>query len=88
MSTESTERRLTQLETFATDVREYTRILTEMIRRHDERMDDFDATLSDLAAKIEALANAQINTESSLSRLADAQARTEERLTTLIDRIA
>jgi len=87
MSAESTEHRLTQLETFASDVRELTRLVTELLRRHDERLDTFDATLSDLTAKIEALADAQINTESSLSRLADAQVRTEERLNTLIDRI-
>jgi len=39
MSTESTAHRLTQLESFAADVREHTRLITEMIRRHDERMD-------------------------------------------------
>jgi hypothetical protein len=39
----SVEERLLKLEEFASDVREYTRILTAMIRRHDERLDEQEA---------------------------------------------
>ncbi len=65
----SIEDRVLRLETFAADVREYTRIMTALIGRHDERMDGFDAAFDNLTAKIEALADAQIRTEETLRRL-------------------
>lgn len=40
---EELESRASKLEAFTMDVRGYTQVLTEMIRRHDERMDTFDA---------------------------------------------
>lgn len=60
------EERVTKLETFAADVREYTRVLTEVIRHHDERIDGFDDALNNLTAKIGALADAQIRTEDAI----------------------
>ncbi len=39
------EDRVLRLEGFAADVREHTRILTELICRHDARLDNHDAHL-------------------------------------------
>lgn len=50
-------------------VEDAVRLLTEMALRSDERMDGFDAALSNLTVKVEALADAQIRTEEKLSRL-------------------
>jgi ABC-type transporter Mla subunit MlaD len=81
----SIEERLLRLEGFAADVREHTRILTELIRRHDQRHDGHDELLRDIETKLAALTDAQIQTESSLQELAAAQAHTDERLDALID---
>ena len=68
---------------------EAVQLLTYMARRADERMDDFDASLSNLTVKVEALADAQIRIEETLSAkieaLADAQIRTQESLARLAD---
>jgi hypothetical protein len=66
---EGLESRVSKLEAFAADVRGYTQVLTEMIRRHDERLDTFDAALANLTVKVEALADAQIRTEDAVLRL-------------------
>jgi hypothetical protein len=68
---EDLESRVSKLEAFATDVRGYTQVLTEMIQRHDERMDAFDGALANLTVKVEALADAQIRTEEIVQRLAE-----------------
>jgi chromosome segregation ATPase len=88
------EERVMQLESFAADVREYTRLLTETVMRMDARLDRHEQWIDELRAaqansetKIAALADAQIRTEAALARLADAQTRTEERLNDLIDRL-
>jgi ABC-type transporter Mla subunit MlaD len=67
------------------NVEEAIQLLTELTLRADERMDNFDAALSNLVAKVEALTDAQIRTEESLTRLAEAQAHTDQRLDALID---
>lgn len=57
------EQRVAKPEEFSSGVREFTRILTEMMRRHDERLDEHDASFRDADEKIAALADAQIKTE-------------------------
>jgi predicted component of type VI protein secretion system len=91
----SVEDRVLKLEGFAADVREMTRVITELIRRHDERLTEReqhaaeqDSQTSNLNAKIEALVDAQIRTEDALARLAEAQAHTDKRLDALIDIVA
>jgi hypothetical protein len=51
----------------------------------DDRMNGFEAALTNLTVKLEALADAQIRTEESMIRLAEAQAHTDQRLDALID---
>ncbi|PYS90551.1 MAG: hypothetical protein DMF64_14790 [Acidobacteria bacterium] len=65
----STEERIAKLEEFAADVRSYTQILTEMLRRHDERIDEHDTLFRATDEKIAALTDAQIKTEEALTRL-------------------
>ena len=65
----STEERIAKLEEFAADVRSYTQILTEMLRRHDERIDEHDTLFRETDEKIAALTDAQIKTEEALTRL-------------------
>jgi len=80
----SVEDRVLKLEGFAADVREMTRVLTELIRRHDERLTERElhaaeqeSATDNLTVKLEALVDAQIRTEDSL-----------QRLTTKVDRLA
>jgi len=58
-----------KLEGFASDVREHTRLVTEMIRRHDERMDTLTEAEANADARIAALADAQIRTEDAIVSL-------------------
>jgi methyl-accepting chemotaxis protein len=72
------------LEEFAADVREFTRILTEITRRHGERLDEHDSQMTELR-------EAQAHTEHKIAALVDAQIKTEEalqRLTEKVDRLA
>lgn len=99
MATE--EQRITKLETFAADVREYTRLLTETILKMDSRLDRHDALIDDLhvaqanaEAKIAALADAQIRTEEAqanadarIAALAEAQAQTQAALRSLGEKL-
>lgn len=91
-------------------VEEAIQLLTHMARRADERMDEadkrvdeadermggFEAALTNLTVKLEALADAQIRTEElvaraqvrteeAMARLAEAQTHTDQRLDALID---
>ncbi len=88
----STEERVINLEEFAADVRKYIQILTEMIRRYDERIDEHAEMFREANRSIAALADAQIHTEEAqahadarIAALADAQARTDQRFNELID---
>lgn len=88
----SIEERVVNLEEFAADVRKFTKILTDMIQRHDERMDDHAAQIAGLReaeanadARIAALADAQIHTEAAMAKMAEAQAHTDRKLDALID---
>lgn len=88
-----------KIESRVKNVEDAIRLLTELTLRADERMDSFDATLNNLATKVEALTDAQIRTEEALTRVAEAQVRlaeahtrlaesqahTDERLDALID---
>ncbi len=67
----SVEERLLKLEEFAADVREHTRILTEIVRRYDERLDEHEGMFREANRSIAALADAQIRTEDSLKKLID-----------------
>jgi predicted component of type VI protein secretion system len=80
----SVEDRVLKLEGFAADVREMTRVITELIRRHDERLTEHEqhaaeqeSATDNLTVKLEALVDAQIRTEDAL-----------QRLTTKVDRLA
>lgn len=67
----SIEERIVKLEEFAADVRNFTQILTEMIRRHDERLDEHQEMFREANRSIAALADAQIRTEDSLKRVVE-----------------
>lgn len=69
----SLEERVVNLEEFAADVRKFTQILTDMILRHDERLDEHAEMFEEANRSIAALADAQIHTE-------EAQARTDQRV--------
>ncbi len=78
------EERVLNLEKFASDVREHTRILTEIMGRYDERLDEHNGMFREADRSIAALADAQIrteaagaNTEAHIVALTDAQVRTE-----------
>jgi ABC-type transporter Mla subunit MlaD len=51
----------------------------------DDRMNGFEAALTSLTPKLEALAAAQIRTEVAMAHLAEAQTHTDQRLDALID---
>ena|ERR1051326_6699011 len=80
----SIEERLIKLEEFAADVRNFTQILTEMMQRHEERLDEHDGAFREANQSIAALADAQIRTEDALKELTAAQLETNERLNGLI----
>lgn len=80
-------------------VEEAVQLLTQMALRADERMDgidermsEFDASLNNLTVKVEALVDAQIRIEETLSAkveaLVAAQIRTEETLSSKIEILA
>lgn len=71
----SIEERVIKLEEFAADVRSYTKILTDMIRRHDERLDEHAAMFHEANQSIAALADAQIRTEDALRKLIERDER-------------
>lgn len=66
-------------------------LLTEMLRRADERMDEFDGKLNTLAdefdGKLNALAEAQARTEANLSALTSIVGDTEKRLDRLAETV-
>lgn len=68
MSTEL-DQRVAKLEEFAADVRGFTKLLTEIVRRQDERFDELRDEQSNADVRIAALADAQIKTEDALQRL-------------------
>jgi peptidoglycan hydrolase CwlO-like protein len=81
----SNEERLTNLE-------EFNRLIMQWARSAEERMDELRAAQANSEAKIAALADAQIRTESvvaalgeQMKELAAAQAHTDQRLDALID---
>jgi hypothetical protein len=81
----SNEQRLTNLE-------EFVRVMMQWTLRAEERMDELHAAQANSEAKIAALADAQIKTETVVAALAErmnelaaAQAHTERRLDALID---
>jgi hypothetical protein len=63
------EERVAHLEEFAADVRDFTKILTEMMRRYDERLDEHSEMFREANRSIAALADAQIRTEDSLKKI-------------------
>jgi phage-related minor tail protein len=65
----SVEDRLIKLEEFAADVRNFTKALTDMMRRHDERLDEHAEMFREASRSIAALADAQIRTEDSLKKV-------------------
>jgi hypothetical protein len=71
----SIEERVIKLEEYAADVREYTKLLTAMIQRHDERLDEHAAMFHEANQSIAALADAQIRTEDALRKLIERDER-------------
>ncbi len=65
----SVEERLIKLEEFAADVRRFTQVLTEVVKRYDERMDEHDEMFREANHSIAALADAQIRTEDALQKI-------------------
>jgi len=76
----SVEERLIKLEEFASDVRNFTKILTEMIRRHDERLDEHEERVREHEEMFR-------EANRSIAALADAQIRTEDSLKKIIERL-
>ncbi|HEX8709972.1 MAG TPA: hypothetical protein VF723_17155 [Pyrinomonadaceae bacterium] len=78
-----------KLEARVSDLEQYFKLLVEMIRRHDERLDGLDAQQSNADVRIAALADAQIRTEAALDRLSERLdqfgAETDGRLNRLAD---
>ncbi len=94
----SIDERIIKLEEFSADVRRYTQILTEMIRRHDERLDEHEPRLDShveqltklRAVHVEQMAEiraAHAETERAIAALADAQIRTEDNVNRLSEKI-
>jgi outer membrane murein-binding lipoprotein Lpp len=88
-----------KIESRVETVEEAVQILKHLALRADERMDDFDASHNNLTVKVEALADAQIRIEETLSAkvevlaekievLADAQIRIEETLSAKVEALA
>ncbi|HZG53062.1 MAG TPA: hypothetical protein VEZ40_13080 [Pyrinomonadaceae bacterium] len=84
-----------KLEARVSDLEQYFKMLVEMLRRYDERLDEVRNEQSDADRRIAALADAQIRTEESQSRadariaaLADAQIHTEAAQANANERIA
>ena len=63
------EERLLKLEEFAADVRNFTKALTDLIQRYDERLDEHDGMFHEANHAIAALADAQIRTEDALKKI-------------------
>ena len=83
----SVEERTLKLEEFASDVRNFTKALTDIIQRYDERMVDADALLDSHAGQMRELREAHAETERAIAALADAQIRTEDALKKVIGRL-
>ncbi len=81
------EERVTHLEAFAADVRDHTRILTEVIRRMDSRLDRHNDSIDRHEAWIDELHAAQANSEAKIAALADAQIHTEAALRNLTEKL-
>jgi hypothetical protein len=67
----SVEERLIKLEEFASDVRNFTQVLTQMMKRYDERLDEHAEMFREANRSIAALADAQIRTEDSLQKIVE-----------------
>ena len=83
-----------KLEARVSDLEQYFKMLVEMLRRHDERLDEVSGGQSDADRRIAALADAQIrageeqsNADRRIAALADAQIRTDEAITRLSGRV-
>lgn len=83
----SVEERLLKPEEFAADVRNFTKALTDIIQRYDERMDEQDARLDGHAGQMAELREAHAETERAIAALADAQIRTEDALKKIIEKL-
>jgi hypothetical protein len=67
----SIEERVVKLEEFAADVRKFTQVLTELMQRYDQRLDEHAEMFREANRSIAALADAQIRTEDSLKRVVE-----------------
>lgn len=67
----SIEERVVKLEEFAADVRKFTQVLTELMQRYDQRLDEHVEMFREANRSIAALADAQIRTEDSLKRVVE-----------------
>lgn len=74
----SVEERLLKLEAYAADVREFSRLLMDAVRSHDERFDIHQQWVSELGTAQVELTKAQARTEAAI-------AETNERLNSFID---
>ncbi len=72
----STDERVARLENAFTT-------LFEMVRNHDDRMNDHNGWINQLGSRMEELATAQANTEQKIAALVDAQIHTEDAMTRL-----
>lgn len=68
-----------------TILEEFSRLMVQWARRAEERMDALAEAQANSEAKIAALADAQIRTEEAMTRLTSQQAHSDQRLDALID---
>lgn len=64
---------------------ESNRLIAEMIRRHDERVDEFRAARDETDQKLAALVDAQVRAEEEMSKVRSAQAETDQKIADLVD---
>jgi hypothetical protein len=88
----SVEDRVIKLESFAADVREHTRILTDILLRHDERIEHDAARTADLERHFKILTDLAVraseradDADAGLAEMREAQANADARIAALAD---
>jgi chromosome segregation ATPase len=81
-SLEESNRRITQTNR---DLAEANRLIVELIRRHDERLDEFRAARDETEHKLAALIDAQIRGEESMEKLRAEQAHAAQKIAELAE---
>jgi chromosome segregation ATPase len=67
------------------DLAESNRIVVEMIRRHDERLDDFHAAREESDQKVASLVDARVRAEDEMNKLRSVQDEIGQKIAALVD---